>query len=96
MQSMSVRPEQVTALAGEIRSGATNIKSQLDNLEQKVSTLRSQWSGEAQASYDQAQRAWTASLTELQQLLGQIAGKTEEISSGYLHTDAKAASRFGG
>ncbi len=94
MQSMSVRPEQVTALAGQIRSGATNIRGELEQLEQKVGQLRASWNGEAQASYDQAQRAWTQSLTELQQLLAQIASKTEEISSGYSSTDARAAQRF--
>lgn len=94
MQSMSVRPEQVTALAGQIRTGATGIRAELDELDQKVGQLRAAWSGEAQASYDQAQRAWTQSIAELQQLLSQIASKTEEISSGYSTTDARAAQRF--
>lgn len=94
MESMSVRPEQVTALSGSIRTGATGIRNELDELDKKISRLRANWSGEAQTSYDEAQRRWNASISELQQLLNQIAGKTEEISNSYVNTDNQAAKRF--
>ncbi|WP_430868291.1 WXG100 family type VII secretion target [Demequina aurantiaca] len=94
MESMSVRPEQVTALSENIRTGATSIRSELEQLDQKVATLRGQWGGEAQVSYDQAQRKWNASLGELQQLLEKIARSTQEISNGYTSTDNKASQRF--
>lgn len=94
MQSMSVRPEQVTALAGQIRTGSNAIRAELDQLEQKIGKLRASWSGESQASYDEAQRRWNQSLAELQQLLTQIAAKTDEISQGYVNTDAQSAKRF--
>lgn len=95
MESMSVRPEQVNALASQIRQGANNIRGSLDKLEADVTKLRGGWSGEAQVAYDQAQLRWNKSLAELQQLLAQIASKTEEISSGYVNTDNNAAKRFG-
>lgn len=94
MQSMSVRPEQVQALSANIRNGATGIRTELEELESKIATLRSRWSGEAQASYDESQRRWNKSIGELQQLLDQIAGKTEEISNSYVNTDGQAAKRF--
>ncbi|AYF99458.1 WXG100 family type VII secretion target [Protaetiibacter intestinalis] len=91
---MSVDPAQVSALAAQIRNGASGIKSQLDTLESEVGKLRASWSGEAQTSYDQAQAKWTKSLGEMQQLLEQIASKTDEISSQYTQTDKSAAGRF--
>ena len=94
MQSMSVNPAQVSALAGQSRSGSQNIKSTLDNLESEVNKLKGAWSGEALEAYNQAQRNWTASVNEMQQLLTQIAGKTEEISQQYTQTDSSAAGRF--
>lgn len=94
MQSMSVRPEQVMALSSNIRTGATQIRTELEELESKIGTLRSRWSGEAQASYDESQRRWNKSLAELQQLLDQIATKTEDISNSYVNTDGQAAKRF--
>ena len=36
MQSMSVRPEQVNALAAQIRSGSQGIRSELDRLESEA------------------------------------------------------------
>ncbi|MEV8250203.1 WXG100 family type VII secretion target [Microbacterium sp. NPDC076768] len=95
MQSMSVRPEQVSALAGQIRSGSQGIRSELDRLESEVGKLRASWDGAAQQAYDQAQAKWNRSLSEMQQLLTQIAGKTEEISGQYVSTDRSAAGRFG-
>lgn len=94
MQSMSVNPAQVTALAGQIRSGSQGIRAELDTLESEIGKLRSQWGGEAQASYDAAQRKWNQSVTEMQQLLAQIASKTEEISQQYTHSDNSSAGRF--
>jgi 6 kDa early secretory antigenic target len=96
MQSMSVNPAQVSALANEIRNGAAGIRSQLDTLNSEVAKLRGQWGGEAQASYDQAQRSWNQSVTAMQELLSQIASKTEEISSQYVQSDSSSAARFSG
>ena len=48
MQSMSVRPEQVNALAAQIRSGSQGIRSELDRLESEVGKLRAAWDGSAQ------------------------------------------------
>lgn len=94
MQSMSVNPAQVTALANEIRTGSSGIKAQLDTLDSEVGKLRASWGGEAQQSYDAAQRRWTQTLTEMQNLLSQIATKTEEISGQYVQSDTSSANRF--
>lgn len=94
MQSMSVDPAQVAALAAQIRSGATGIKHELETLESEVGKLRSSWSGESQAAYDQAQQKWTKSLAEMQQLLEQIATRTDEMGSQYTQKDKSAAGRF--
>jgi early secretory antigenic target protein ESAT-6 len=94
MQSMSVNPAQVNALAGEIRNGASGIRSQLDTLNSEVAKLRGQWGGDAQASYDAAQKSWNQSVTAMQELLSQIASKTEEISSQYTASDNASANRF--
>jgi WXG100 family type VII secretion target len=94
MQSMSVRPEQVTALSGQIRTGAQGIKSQLETLESEVGKLRASWDGSAQQAYDHAQREWTKSLVALNELLEQISRKTEEISQGYVSQDHSSAGRF--
>ena len=52
------------------------------------------WGGEAQQSYDAAQRAWSKSVAEMQALLTQIAAKTEDISQQYTQSDNSSAGRF--
>ena len=41
-----------------------------------------------------AQAKWNRSLAELQQLLQQIGGKTEEIANQYVQSDKASAGRF--
>jgi early secretory antigenic target protein ESAT-6 len=94
MQSMSVSPAQVSALAGQIRAGANGIRSQLESLESEVGKLRASWDGQAQEAYDEAQRKWTRSLTEMNELLEQISRKTEEMSSQYVQSDSSSSTRF--
>ncbi|MFV0374714.1 WXG100 family type VII secretion target [Microbacterium sp.] len=95
MQSMSVQTSQVSALSQQIRQGAQGIRGQLEQLESEVKTLRASWNGEAQASYDLAQKKWTQSLAQMQALLENIAAKTEQIAQNYNASDARNAGRFG-
>jgi WXG100 family type VII secretion target len=94
MESMSVRPEQVTALSEKIRGGAGGIKNELDNLDKEVKGLIGAWDGEAKEAYSVAQVEWNKSLTALQELLGTIATKTQEISSAYTQSDKSSAGLF--
>lgn len=96
MQSMSVQTAQVSALAAQIRNGSQGIRSEIERLESEVAKLRGAWSGEAQHSYDAAQREWTKSLGELQALLERISGSTEQIAQTYNASDARNAGRFAG
>ncbi|MGO2049280.1 MAG: WXG100 family type VII secretion target [Microbacterium sp.] len=91
---MSVNPAQVIALSGQIRTGATGINGHLETLETQVNKLRASWSGEAQEAYDVAQRDWNIKLKELQQLLSQIATKTQEMSEEYTSRDKGSRQRF--
>jgi len=94
MQSFGVNTARVTELSISIRKGANDIRGDLTDLDGKIAKLRSRWGGEAQTSYDEAQRRWNQSLGEMQALLDQIASKTQEISEGYTSTDTNAAKRF--
>lgn len=94
MQSMSVQTAQVLALSGEIRTGAQQIRSELERLEGEVAKLRGSWSGESQRAYDIAQRKWNESLTSMQQLLERISSGTEQIAQQYNASDSRNANRF--
>ncbi|QAY62173.1 WXG100 family type VII secretion target [Xylanimonas allomyrinae] len=93
--SFSVTPESVVTLSGQIRTGASGIRNELETLEQKVGRLRASWSGQAQEQYDIAQREWSKALGELQQLLERIASSTQQIADSYRSSDSSSARRFG-
>lgn len=94
MESLKVDPARLSQLAESIKSNSDKIGQELEQLGSAVSKLRGQWSGEAQVSYDQAQRNWNQQIGEMNALLAQISGKTNEIAQGYVSTDAAAAKRF--
>lgn len=91
---MSVQTAQVSALSAQIRTGAQGIRTEIERLESEVGKLRAAWNGEAQASYDAAQRKWNQSLSEMQALLERISGSTEEIAQAYNRSDSRNAGRF--
>lgn len=95
MQSMSVQVAQLSGSASQIRAGAQGIRAELDRLESEVGKLRGAWSGEAQASYDTAQRKWTQSLAEMQGILERISNSADQIAQNYAMSDARNAGRFG-
>ena len=93
--SFSVNPAQVQTLAECIRHGADGIRQQLEDLDNKVSRLKQQWDGSAKEAYAQAQQNWNRNLAEVEQILGNIATATSEISNGYSTSDQHAAGFFG-
>ena len=91
---MSVQTAQVSALSAQIRTGAQGIRAEIERLESEVGKLRAAWNGDAQNSYDAAQRKWNQSLGEMQALLERISSSTEQIAQAYNQSDARNAGRF--
>lgn len=94
MESLKVDPARLQALSESLKTNSKQIEQALETLDGKIDKLRSEWSGESQAAYDQAQRRWSEQLTEMNRILSTISGKTSEIAASYVATDAAAAKRF--
>lgn len=84
----------VTAAAEDIRGSATQIGSQLDQLNAKVKKVVATWDGEAQAAYNAKHAGWDAEVTGLKTTLMQIATALDQATAGYQQTDRKAAQQF--
>lgn len=95
MKSMSVNPAQVRGLSESIRGKSNQIKADLETLEKRVNELKASWEGEATTAYAAAQAAWDKQINEMEQLLGRIGVKLNEIADGYEAKDAQSAKRFG-
>lgn len=96
MASMSVRPEQLYAMAESVATTSKGIERDLEELNAKVARLRASWDGSAKEAYEQAQARWTQQLQALQGHLAKISQAANQISTSYVDTDRKAASLFGG
>lgn len=94
MQSMSVKPAQLSGLASSLLSNSRGIGGALDHLDKEVGTLRAAWDGDAQRAYDIAQAKWTVSLNEMNTLLARVANSADQMAAQYAAQDRRSAGRF--
>jgi len=73
----------LAAVIEVLRQQAVGIANDLGQLELTVSTLRLEWSGEAQMAYDGAQQEWTQQMSDLNAVLQRTIQKLENILVAY-------------
>ena len=80
--------------AADIKSGANKLQQCLDDLEQTLNRLRSNWEGKTQEAYDSAQRRWNEGLEGLKDVLTRTSNAVDSARSNYQSTDQSNAARF--
>ena len=80
--------------ASDITTGAGNLESCLNDLEQTLNQLRSSWEGQAQEAYQTAQLKWNEGLEGLKDVLRRTSAAVDSARSNYQQTDQSSASRF--
>ena len=80
--------------AADIKTGASNLQSCLDDLENTLNQLRSSWEGKTQEAYDTAQRQWNQGLEGLKDVLRRTSSAVDSARSNYQSTDQSNAARF--
>ncbi|MFG6445653.1 WXG100 family type VII secretion target [Microbacterium sp. P06] len=83
MAEISVSGEGLEGLRVALAQTSRSIAETLRDLDDRVSKLRSAWSGDASDAYDRAQRDWTASLDELGRILDEYSGRVADIDARY-------------
>ena len=88
MPEITVTPEDITTVAGQVASGASDIESQRAALLAKIQGLGDSWQGpaasalqELYAKWDSDARALMDTLTEISQAMQQAATRYEETES---------------
>ena len=82
------------AAAADINTGSANLEAALDNLEQLLNQLRSNWEGQTQEAYEEAQRRWNQGLEGLKDVLRRTSSAVDAARSNYQTTDQSNAARF--
>ncbi|TPW76745.1 WXG100 family type VII secretion target [Schumannella sp. 10F1B-5-1] len=90
----SVTPEVLREVAASLGAESRHLAGVLGDLEQRVKALEGGWDGAARQAYSEAQRGWSAAITDMTSILGQIGQRTEQIAEGYVADDKASAKRF--
>ena len=83
-------------LAGEVQAGVTKLETRLLQLDQDLTPLKGDWTGEAAASYQQAKAKWDQAIADLKQTLQSSGQAVNDSHDDYKRTETTNASSFGG
>ncbi|NRQ48610.1 WXG100 family type VII secretion target [Aeromicrobium stalagmiti] len=83
-------------LAGEVGAAVTKLQSRLDQLDQDLTPLKADWTGEASASYQQAKGKWDQAIADLKMTLQASGQAVNDSHDDYKHTEGKNSAAFGG
>ena len=90
-----VTPEQLTAVAGQLRAGAGSIESTLTQLAGQVAPLGSDWAGLGQARFIALWEQWQTSSRQLHQALTDLGQLMGQAGSAYESNDQAVGASFG-
>lgn len=94
MSDLKVNFGGLATAAADIQSGAGNIESRLNDMDQSLAPLLANWSGEASTSYEAARAKWTTAITDMKALLAQIGQAVTTSNEDYQATERANAARW--
>ncbi|WP_181312048.1 WXG100 family type VII secretion target [Nocardioides campestrisoli] len=80
--------------SADLVNAAKRIETRLNDLENELSPLASDWTGSAKESYRQAKQTWDNAMSEMIVLLQQVGGAVQSSNDEYRAADARGANRF--
>ncbi len=86
----------ISQASQDVRSTASSIRRQLDELEAGVARIANSWEGSAQEAYRAKQAEWDQRANSMQQTLEAIAKALDSAAQNYQATEQKNASIWGG
>lgn len=80
--------------SADLMNAARKIDSRLNQLEDSLKPLASEWTGAAQQSYHAAKAQWDQAIAEMVLLLGDVSLAVSRSNDEYRAADQRGASRF--
>lgn len=84
----------LSAAAARIESANRAIETRLDQLEQKLAPLRSDWTGAASDAYADHKKRWSASMSTMNGLLDRLGHVVEQSGARYAETEQANLQRW--
>lgn len=94
MPGISVTPEQLQTISGQMTQGASDVDETLGRLKGYVTPLQSDWVGTAQAQFEALWQQWQTGAANVQAALTGIAQLTMNAASSYDQTESSIAQSF--
>lgn len=80
--------------SANVIAGAKDIQSRLDQLEDDLKPLASDWTGAAKEAYREAKATWDKAIADMIILLQQAGQNVETSNEEYKAADSRGANRF--
>ncbi|MEO5665721.1 MAG: WXG100 family type VII secretion target [Nocardioides sp.] len=80
--------------SADVMAAAKDIQSRLDNLEDELKPLASDWTGAAKEAYREAKATWDKAIADMITLLEQASRNVETSNQEYKAADSRGAGRF--
>ena len=80
--------------SANVIAGAKDIQSRLDQLEDDLKPLASDWTGAAKEAYREAKATWDKAIADMIILLQQAGQNVETSNEEYKSADSRGANRF--
>ena len=80
--------------AQDLSDSVKKIDDRLNRLESELAPLRSDWTGNAQQSYQVAKTKWDTAIAEMRQLLGDTGNTVGQSNQEYHSADLRGANSF--
>ena len=91
---MKVEYSTLDGHAADIRTAANQVEARLDQLQTELAPLRSDWTGAASESYQQAKAKWDAVMADIRALLLDIGVGVNTSNSEYQSTENTNTARW--
>jgi WXG100 family type VII secretion target len=94
MAAISVTPEQLQTISGQLTNGASEVESLLSQLAGYVSPLQGDWIGQAQQQFEGLWTEWQNSANGIHEALTGIAALTAQAAVRYDTNESDIAATF--
>lgn len=96
LDGLRVNHAGLEAAAQDLHTAVKEIDDRMNRLENELAPLRSDWTGNAQASYQAAKTRWDAAIQEMRTLLDRTSQSVHQSNADYKAADQRGAAAFEG
>jgi early secretory antigenic target protein ESAT-6 len=80
--------------AQDLSTAVRDIDGRMNQLEDELRPLQSDWTGQAKGQYDISKQRWNTAIYEMLTVLGQTSSSVTQSNSDYIRADQRGADSF--